>query len=117
MKNEEKYLKSQIGTRNPFTVPEGYFDSFTARMMEQLPERTPVAVAPSRQHRLRVWLYAAACAVLGLFGTAVYFSQSESVDSSELSVASTSIENYLDEAADYVMVDNHDIYACLASDY
>ena len=116
--NEETYIKSRMGTKNPFTVPEGYFDSFTARMMEQLPERT-VAEAPKRARTLslRPWMYAAACAVMVLFSATVYFSQTETAGTPEQVVASTSVENYLDEAADYAMVDNHDIYACLASEY
>ena len=33
MMNEEEYLKSKVGNRNPFTVPEGYFPKVGARVM------------------------------------------------------------------------------------
>ena len=65
--NEEKYIEERVGKRNPFQVPEGYFDSFADRMMQQLPER-PVSVEaspkvrkPALTVRMRPWLYAAAC--------------------------------------------------------
>ena len=68
--NEEKYIEERVGKRNPFQVPEGYFDSFADRMMQQLPER-PVSVEaspkvrkPALTVRMRPWLYAAACALV-----------------------------------------------------
>ena len=39
--NEEKYIEEQVGRRNPFTVPEGYFDTFADQLMASLPERQP----------------------------------------------------------------------------
>ena len=39
--NEEKYIEEKVGRRNPFVVPEGYFDTFADQMMASLPERQP----------------------------------------------------------------------------
>lgn len=39
MIEEEKHLRETVGTRNAFRVPEGYFEQFTAQVMEQLPEQ------------------------------------------------------------------------------
>lgn len=36
---EDKDLLSKYGRKNPFTVPEGYFQDFNERLMEQLPEK------------------------------------------------------------------------------
>ena len=41
--NEEKYIEEKVGRRNPFTVPEGYFDTFADQLMASLPERQPRA--------------------------------------------------------------------------
>ena len=41
MMNEELYIKSRIGNKNPFCVPDGYFDSLTAEVMQKLPEQQP----------------------------------------------------------------------------
>ena len=85
---EEKYIEEKVGKRNPFRVPEGYFDNLTAQIMESLPEQKPKAKT--------VWLrkpmyYAAAHAV-----------QQDVTDEA------------FDEAADYMMLDNHEIYALLS---
>ena len=83
MIEEEKHLRETVGTRNAFRVPEGYFEQFTAQVMEQLPEQQK-----ARTTMLRPWLYAA---------------DDMMADSS-----------YYEEVADYAMIDNIDIYACLA---
>ena len=92
MTNEEKYLKERVGQENPFRTPEGYFDQFTAN--------------------LRHWFYAAAC-VAALVVTAVTFHFHE-VDAPQQQMAVS--ESYIDEAADYAMLDNMDIYQLLAEE-
>ena len=37
MKEEDELLR-KCGTKNPFTVPEGYFENFSKELMEKLPE-------------------------------------------------------------------------------
>lgn len=113
MMNEEKYIRSRMGTRNPFQVPDDYFDRLTDSVMSQIPEESK----PSRTVRIRPWLYAAACLLVAVLTATVYFFAPETTEQSV--VASTAVsasDTYVDEAADYVMADNNDIYACLASD-
>ena len=127
MMNEEEYLRSKMGKRNPFTVPEGYFEQLTQQVMARIPaeeqEKKPAAKkAIIRQ--LRPWLYAAACVCVGVFTAGVLFSNSQSDNSKELQqMASMEQEtinyysdNYSDEEADYLMLDNQEIYACLLAD-
>jgi hypothetical protein len=61
---------------------------------------------------LRPWMYAAACLVVIVFSVALYFSKI-APDTPELPQVAVT-ESYIDEAADYAMIDNTDIYACLA---
>ena len=115
MTNEEKYLKERVGQENPFRTPEGYFDQFTANIMAQLPDRQPVEskpVAKKVSMPIRHWFYAAAC-VAALVVTAFSF-PFHTVDDSQQQVAGT--ESYIDEAADYAMLDNMDIYQLLAEE-
>lgn len=112
MMNEELYLKSRIGDRNPFRVPEGYFDNFAAEMMQKLPEQPKQSLIV----RLRPWMYAAACLVAVVFSATLYFSAPDSA-SQEVVATATPTDTYVEDVADYVMADNIDIYACLASDY
>ena len=108
MMNEEKYLEERLSKKNPFQVPEGYFDSFTEQVMRQIPERQQ----GTRRMLLRPWMYAAACLVAIVFSVALYFSKI-APDAPELPQVVVT-ESYIDEAADYAMIDNTDIYACLA---
>ena len=106
--NEEKYLEERLTKRNTFQVPEGYFDCFAEQVMTQLPERQ------QKVHRvqLRPWMYAAACLAIAVFCVGVYFSRisTETPETSQMAVT----ESYMDAAADYAMIDNSDIYACLS---
>ena len=93
--------------KTPFRVPEGYFDSLTAKVMQQLPEQPKRSLIA----KLRPWMYAAACVVAVLFTATIYFYPSDN----QQQVATTA-DSYIDDIADYVMADNNDIYACL-NDY
>jgi hypothetical protein len=120
MTNEEIYLSSKMGHKNPFTVPEGYFDSLADRVMQKLPEDVPVEQAPrvTLVRKLRPLLYAAACLCFGILSVTIYLHSSadESPMLSSNHIASQTTENYVDEVADYAMIDNYDIYSCLASE-
>ena len=99
---EEKHLKEIVGKRNAFRVPDGYFEQLTAEVMQRLPEQQK-----ARTTTLRPWLYAAACTVAAvLMGVTYYWYQ----DSADDMMADG---NYYEEVADYAMIDNIDIYACL----
>lgn len=60
MKEEDELLR-KLGTKNPFTVPEGYFEHFTGKLMEKLPEKEPAAEpAITAWQRVKPWVYMAA---------------------------------------------------------
>lgn len=134
--NDELYLKQRVGNRNPFRVPEGYFEQLTEQVMQQLPVREqPIgqpfvhtSVSKAKKVQMRPWLYAAACSVLALaLGVSYYFMQSQtaSTDAAPMAavVPAVSVTNeatdntYFDDAADYVMLDNTEIYAYLSENY
>jgi hypothetical protein len=111
MENEEKYIREKVGQKNPFTVPEGYFDQLTSQVMSQLPERRQ----KSRVVQLRKWFYAAACvAAVAVMGLTYHFHQQADDQTVVASVDSNTDNSYIDEAADYAMLDNTEIYAYLA---
>lgn len=114
MMNEEKMLREKLGNRNPFTVPEGYFDHLADRVMQQIPaERKPAVV-----RSIRPWLYAAACVAI-LFVSVIFVTNKSSEQPQQqtavnLTTAETVSDNYLDDMADYAMMDNEEIYLYLA---
>ncbi len=125
MTNEELYIKNRLGKNNPFTVPEGYFDQFTSHLMDKLPERElkKSPVRPTQFRRMKPWLYAAACICVAAFCAAVFFNQKSSTIVNTQQIANVSqdnstyySDNYIEEEADYAMVDNQEIYACLLAD-
>ena len=107
MIQEEQILKEKVGQRNCFKVPEGYFDQLSASVMGSLPQQEQKA----RTTVLRKFFYAAACAAIAvLMGVTYYFHQ----DNNNVETASES--NYYEELADYAMIDNMDIYVCMAEE-
>ena len=117
--NEEKYIEEKAGRRNPFQVPEGYFDRLADQVMASLPEREPVAAVPkARRVALRPLYYAAAAVCAFLISVVVWQSFPETTTTQPMpvqaSVASQEVnDDDFEEAADYMMLDNYDIYACL----
>ena len=113
---EEKYIEELVGKRNPFKVPEGYFEQLTDQVMQSLPERRPRAK--------RIWMrpvFYAAAHVCALFVCgAVWLSWPESSQQKQVAVVvqkqqvQQPDDAFFDAAADYMMLDNQDIYACLS---
>lgn len=65
----EQNKLDRLKGKNPFTVPEGYFEALAEKVMSELPEKTVrEEVHISIMDRVRPWLYLAAVFVgLGLF--------------------------------------------------
>ena len=124
MNYEEKEMQVRFGKENPFRVPEGYFDQLADRVMAQLPERDQQAEQISLSDRhpksrlvaLRPWFYAAACTI-AVVVMGVTFLSHDSAEEQPLASTSTTTNTesqYIDDAADYAMLDNAEIYAYLA---
>lgn len=127
MMREEKILKDKFGKVNPFTVPDGYFDSFAERLMENLPEQESHVI---HMHAQAWWkkmplrkMAAALGGVVVLSCGALAFSLAQqgghesyavSAHHSEISGAST--EGTFEQMADYTMMDNETIYASLVAE-
>ena len=117
--NEEMYIQEKVGKRNPFRVPEGYFDNLTAQVMQNLPEQ------PKRRTKsvfMRPVFYAAASVCALLVAGAAWMWQAKCETSTDTVQAQAVVQpqqqevsgEYMEEAVDYMMLDNHEIYAYLA---
>lgn len=127
MKKEEKILIDKFGKANHFSVPEGYFESFTDQMMDLLPE-SEVRVIEMRPatwwNRLPIKKVAAAVgAVLVIGAGSLWMSNHTHSDKGNTAVTSsmhhtTSGSEYgtFDQMADYTMMDNQTIYASLVGE-
>lgn len=123
MNKDEQILQERFGKKNPFKVPEGYFDSFAERLRGQLPEKSvrQAKVIQMNRFDIKAWraisvAAASICAVV--IGATFYFGSGNSSDSSSVSVSpsviSQSSYDDFDEMADYMMTDNTDFYAYVA---
>jgi len=115
---EEKYVREKLGQQNPFRVPDGYFENLAQSIMSQLPEeKAAVVEMPRRRRWLRPLAAAAACAVVAVAGVTAWQHRSEAQQQEQQTVvAQTPTDDYVDHLADYAMVDNEDIYACLVEE-
>lgn len=137
--NDELYLKQKVGNRNPFRVPENYFEQLAEQVMQNLSDvarQEPITQSANqpraRKLQIRPWLYAAACSVVALaMGVSYYFMNSQATSTEAAPMASVapahntasdmsdlrSDNSYYDDAADYAMLDNAEIYAYLSENY
>ena len=89
-----------------FKVPENYFEDFSAKMMQQLPQNEPKII--SFFDRKKTWMYAAAALLVLALSIPIYnnyFSNSSEIDDATLenyityqsTVSDTDLVNLLDE--------------------
>ncbi|MDO5446479.1 MAG: hypothetical protein Q4F34_01710 [Prevotellaceae bacterium] len=104
----EQELEKLCSKENPFRVPEGYFEDFQQQMMEK------IAATPKKARMvwLRPLLAAAACVCVAVFALSLIFSQKVEEQASVAQVEEVS-DQYMNEAMDYAMIDNGDLYACM----
>lgn len=118
MINEENYIRNKMGNKNPFTVPEGYFEQLAGDIIQKIPAQ--MEQKPTLIRRLRPLLYAAACVCIALFGTVIYQNldkqTNESLKGNFSQNAAVYNDTYMDDATDYAMFDNSEIYASLLAD-
>ncbi len=114
MKEEDTLLRKHAA-RNPFTVPEGYFDSFSKELMSRLPEKEPAnAKEVSTWQRIKPWLYAAAMLCGVVFGAKVLTGTSEQ-DLPLFTTAETEqfSDEHLESIMDKTMMDDYTLYQYL----
>jgi hypothetical protein len=121
MKEEDKILK-KIGTDNPFTVPEGYFENLTSQVMNQLPEQKKqdfqIKKPTTRWDRIKPWTYMAAMfAGAALLINIGKYNPNPFEDSNDLT-AGNEIELISDEDLDFSlsqsMFDDYSLYVYLS---
>ena len=124
------HLQKEYGTQRPFTVPENYFSELSSRVMAQIPteeQKETVVTVKSRRAMVHYLRPLAAAMTIGvvLVGFLAYqeFDGGQgkhALPSSHLAQgaheASASSEDDFDQAADYFMIDESDMYAYLASE-
>lgn len=128
----EHHLHSTYGNKRPFTVPDHYFSDLSSQIMAKIPVEEPVktpdnTVKTKKSHFVlirRVRPLAIAAAMIGIVMIAFWSfadytsNQKSAADAPEKGVGgalskATSSDSF-DEAADYIMMDEDDMYAYVA---
>ncbi len=118
---EEDEIRRKCGTKNPFSVPEGYFEDFTQQLMEKLPERTPsvpVTTKVTPWQRVKPWLYLAAMFCGLMFGFRYLVGNPEQTNSTalsdnELKQQYSESDEYIESILNNSMMDDYTIYCYL----
>ena len=104
MINKGKNIEDELRGRQPFRVPDSYFEDFTSDFMSRLPEKTVSRVKViSFYDRVKPWLYMAAmfAGIIVLFNV---FNKSSGI-SDEEKPALSSIFVHVDEGDDADFLD------------
>ena len=106
-------MTSSANGKNPFLVPEGYFNNLPDRVMSHIREDGQHSLL-KRRHKSRFFIRLTAAAVLtGFFSLAglMIYEQSHPLSNQQEGSPLTSLQEieYTDELLDYAMLDNNDI--------
>lgn len=129
MKEEQDIIK-KCGKETPFTVPEGYFEEFNRRMMEQLPLKENITEERSGELHITTWqrikplLYLAAMFVGMIVCVKVVLGEVTTKESNESMATNTTIydniidyeqmsDEYISTLVEYTMMDSYDLYQYL----
>jgi hypothetical protein len=117
MMTEEQKIKQMTHGEAGFKVPEGYFENFTQRMMERIPEE-PTVHTPlwSRWMRSTAVRIAAAAMFVGVIGTVCFTTISHRHGALDTAQQEEQGE-YIDDALDYAMINNNEIYMYLSENH
>ena len=106
-------------------VPEGYFDTLNTRIMENVArqastEEKSEKPAQAKNVRMHVLRWAAACACILVIGVSAVLFTFKDTDTSEVPATAQqsffTSDDAFNQAADYTMLDNHDMYQMLAEE-
>ena len=124
---EEDNIRSKVGSEDGFNVPDNYFESFTSKLMDNLPEQNEEEMYEtrdvSRWEKVKPWVYMAASfiGIAFIIQTAMYLTPkpSEETDNgTTIMVASLyddlEEEGYIDYVLDASMMDDYEMYLYLA---
>ncbi len=115
MEKEDRILR-KVGTKNPFTVPEGYFENFTQDLMSKLPEKEallPVS-EPTLWQRVNPWVYMTAmfCGIMLSVRIFVGTPQQDEFPFTKIEAEAISDEEW-EIISDRSMIDDYALYEYL----
>lgn len=121
MGKEDKLLR-KVGTKNPFRVPDSYFEEFTPKLMDMLPEKEPMMPMPevTLWQRVKPWIYMTAMFCGIMLSVRIFVGEPQKNEFPEFTQAEK--EKITDEEWETIvsrtLMDDYDIYQFLTdADY
>jgi len=112
MKRNDLELQKKYGKKNPFTVPEGYFDHFAEELMNQLPEKETTPLPQIKLwDRVKPWVYMAAMFVGLMFTIRTFIGETQ--EESDMGNLSDMSDEYIESIVDQTMMDDYELYQYL----
>ena len=115
MGKEDNILK-KVGTQNPFSVPDHYFEEFTRELMDKLPEKEPLPVMnePTLWQRVKPWIYMAAMFCGIMLSVRVFVGEPQK---GEFPITQAEVEDITDEEWEIMIgktfIDDYEMYEYL----
>ena len=115
MGKEDNILK-KVGTQNPFSVPDHYFEEFTRELMDKLPEKEPLPVMnePTLWQRVKPWIYMAAMFCGIMLSVRVFVGEPQK---GEFPITQAEVEDITDEECEIMIgktfIDDYEMYEYL----
>lgn len=113
----ERDIEALCGKDRPFTVPEGYFESLTERVMSNLPETGKVVALPAKTHIHWLQWTSVAAACVAAFVLITQYMPVSTASEMQADVKVVYDEQYQEDMMEYAMVDANDVYAYLSGEY
>lgn len=116
MGKEDNILR-KVGTKNPFRVPDHYFEDFTQGLMNKLPEKEPIPSMPepSLWQRVKPWVYMTAMFCGIMLSVRVFVGNPKENEFPE--IGQVEAESLTDEdweiMVDRIMMDDYTLYQYL----
>lgn len=112
--NEEKDLLKRYGRKTPFRVPDGYFENFADRLMQQLPEKESIEEPTVRLwDRVKPWLYMAAMFVGLMFSIRTLISTDPAAEPAACETIAGIPVDDIEPIMDYTLMDDYTLYQYL----
>ena len=114
MKEEDK-IKKLLQGREPFKVPENFFEDFTKEIMEKLPEQE-ICEEPeiTLWTKIKPWLYMAAMFVGIMLSVRIFVGNPQHNKIEQLAATlNEASDEYVDEIADRTLMDDYTLYEYL----
>lgn len=116
MEKEDNILR-KVGTKNPFSVPDGYFEKFSEELTSRLPEKETLYIPsePTMWERVKPWIYMVAMFCGIMLSVRIFVGEPQKDEFPNITLAET--ENIPEEEWENIvrrsLVHDYDLYLFL----